>query len=555
MQMLKPILAVAIICLLPIALIAAPVPPPTPSATGPASSAGSPAPDSPLVSYLKQNQPDFLNGLVGCWSGEGSTVDSVSGNAVPANSNLLYWPGIFGKAFLFNGRDTAILLPDPEALRLSHSLSISAWLSIWSVKNFLGSEVIFRGDDRNGLDPYYLTINPASEGRAMVQFAIEQVPGPGDEPGVFLSAPIPLRQWVHVAGVLDDATGWMRLYVDGKMAAAATVRMRPFHLLDPTQRPAVAIGNTNSPAGCPEPFHGLIDELMVFNRALSPDEVLLLDGLGKTAESKLHTVDRIIYSRSEEGPPQIWSIQADGVGAAHLTHAGAPESFPAWSPDGRQALFSSQRDGTWQLYTMNEDGSDQARLSSSPADEVAPDWSADGTRIAFVSARNGKPQIYVMNADGSNVQQLTGDANGNTSPTWSPDGSRIAFVSTRDGVRQIYTMNPDGSYPARLTVDSVDHSGPVWKPDGRTIAYARRKTDTYQIWTMDVDGRNKKAVTDDEYDNRSPAWSPDGSRIAFCSNRTGRPHIYLMDADGSHITRLTTGAQGEDLPRWVRALP
>ena len=83
-----------------------------------------------------------------------------------------------------------------------------------------------------------------------------------------------MGQFVHVAATLDDATGAMTLYENGAVVAQTTTTVRPFGALDPTQEPGVGIGNSNALDNYNVPFNGLIDELSVYNRALTPSEVL-----------------------------------------------------------------------------------------------------------------------------------------------------------------------------------------------------------------------------------------------------------------------------------------
>jgi len=69
---------------------------------------------------------------------------------------------------------------------------------------------------------------------------------------------------------------------------------------------------------------------------------------------------------------------------------------------------------------MNADGTGVLQLTHDGATEGRPAWSPDGTRIAFASPKNGDSEIYVMNADGSGVVALTDHSGFDGWPAWSP---------------------------------------------------------------------------------------------------------------------------------------
>jgi beta-galactosidase len=136
---------------------------------------------------------------------------------------------------------------------------------IFPVTTTASMRILFRGDDRIGLDPYALSFANGNATFAVCnlanQFAV-------------VSAPVPLTQWTYVAGTLDDATGIMRMYINGNLAATTTTTIRPFGALDPTQKPGLGIGNVQS-ATYNEYFNGTIDEVRISDQALSGNELLV----------------------------------------------------------------------------------------------------------------------------------------------------------------------------------------------------------------------------------------------------------------------------------------
>jgi hypothetical protein len=87
-----------------------------------------------------------------------------------------------------------------------------------------------------------------------------------------VKAPVGLGVWIHGAAVLDDNTGTMSLYTNGVLAAQTNTTVRPFGELQADQSPGIGIGNVND-GGNNFPFNGEIDGIMLYDRALSAEEV------------------------------------------------------------------------------------------------------------------------------------------------------------------------------------------------------------------------------------------------------------------------------------------
>ena len=132
------------------------------------------------------------------------------------------------------------------------------------------------------------------------------------------------------------------------------------------------------------------------------------------------------------------------------------QSFPAWSPDGKNIVYiSGYRVSSSKiieaLWLVNSDGTNPRPLISNEFYNIQPAWSPDGKKIAFASSRSGNMDIWVADKDGRNVRQLTFDKSYDADPSWSSDGSKLCFTSTRSGQMEIWVMDSNGENPKQLT--------------------------------------------------------------------------------------------------------
>lgn len=208
-------------------------------------------------------------GLVAWWPGDGNATDVAGKNASKIVGGVTFAPGVVGRSFQFDGKTGGIVIPDADALKITGSLTISAWVKLASypTADRSGAQIVFRGDDRAGLDPYSLAVHHDG----LLFFAVDSGSGYAD-----VSAPILVGTFVHVAATLDNFSGRQRLFLDGHVIAERVTSVRPFRDLDAQSNPGVGIGNTQNPAHNGQPFRGIIDEVRLYSRVLPPSEIQTL---------------------------------------------------------------------------------------------------------------------------------------------------------------------------------------------------------------------------------------------------------------------------------------
>ena len=140
-----------------------------------------------------------------------------------------------------------------------------------------------------------------------------------------------------------------------------------------------------------------------------------------------------------------------GIGYHYAHRFGLPSSpegdMATQAPKTGKVAFSSNRDGNWDIWTMNPDGSNPVNLTRDTVVDLHAAWSPTGKQILFTSFREeGKePSLYLMDADGNNIRKVLDNWYSRSSATWAPDGKRIAAV--HDGVLYIITLGDKSAVP------------------------------------------------------------------------------------------------------------
>lgn len=295
-------------------------------------------------------------GLISWWNGDMNPLNRRAFDLVGGNDGALIgavqsepggyvtnaFPGRPPAAFVFgsptNLTNGKIELGDPENLRLTNAFTIEAWILPFQNTNALAQEqIFFRGDSRNCLDPYYLALEPVDAVSSNLRFHIEGDGQPACGVDLRTTGGTILRgetNWQHIVAVFEpnltrttqvdtntvtSVTNQMRLYVNGLLVASNDTGVLPLRDLDPAFSPGVSIGN-RSRQDSAEPFHGVIDELAVYGRALTSPEIAALatNRLGKAdltvpTSRGLARVDLLLNNElvhSAYGENAFWSPQS-----------------------------------------------------------------------------------------------------------------------------------------------------------------------------------------------------------------------------------------------------
>jgi eukaryotic-like serine/threonine-protein kinase len=246
----------------------------------------------------------------------------------------------------------------------------------------------------------------------------------------------------------------------------------------------------------------------------------------------------------------VWLRGRTGAGAgggaamrfSAITNLSGVEAQPALSPDGRSVAFVSNQGGQWDIYVCLVSGGPLIRITNDRNVESWPRWSPDGTQLLYTRLNeSGLTDVWVVSALGGPARRLIPNA---LSGAWSPDGRHIAYSSGN----AIWICDANGANPRAVTVSEapVIHYQPAFSHDGRSIAFVKRRAGPYgEIFVADVETGRTRALTHDGALAQSPDWSADDRSIYFSSSRAGTINIWKQPVAGGAAVPITAG-QGAD---------
>ncbi len=215
-----------------------------------------------IVLILSSTAVAALPGLVGYWTfdeGQGSTAHDISGNGLDGklNGNPKWVAGHLGSALDFDGSDDYVEVPNNPLLSLTDAITIAAWTNMRANASGEMAIVSKGGWAANDL-PYELTETPGDV--IFWQFY--------NDAGRDTCSPTspPVGEWHHIGATYDGKV--FKCYIDGKLAEEWAYAGKM-----PKNTAAMAIGRRSRGGTM---FNGMIDDVAIYDRALSLDEIQLI---------------------------------------------------------------------------------------------------------------------------------------------------------------------------------------------------------------------------------------------------------------------------------------
>ena len=336
------------------------------------------------------------SGAVGWWRAEGNNTDSLGNGRTDIAGGATFAPGFVGQAFSFAGTATGVSVGNPTAFQLQN-LTVEAWIKradTSQVSQGSPAAGIFGG----GAGSYSLSILPNGQ-LVLGKVALSNV---------YSTTTVRDTNWHHVA-VTREGTG-VSFYIDGAAAGTATYAA-VFEFGTP-----FAIGSLGTPV-LPYyyAFWGLIDEVGLYNRALSGAEIGAVYGAGAAGKkAEIIKVQADAPSAVRAGVDFITRFTVKNLGADPATNVLFDVSLPAG-------------------YTLVN------HTSSQGSDLV--DASSVKNTVALIPAGETVTLTLTGHAEAPSTLKFHGQASRNGAVPEAPDGSVEVTV---------FALGPDMGAPAGI---------------------------------------------------------------------------------------------------------
>jgi dipeptidyl aminopeptidase/acylaminoacyl peptidase len=304
----------------------------------------------------------------------------------------------------------------------------------------------------------------------------------------------------------------------------------------PDDRPLTdpkSVASASNSGARPAPIDDLYYTRSVFGAAWSPD--------GK----------QIVFTTDISGRSNLWKVRASGGWPIQLTPSDDRQYSAVWSPDGKWIVYQQDRAGNelWDLYAVPGEGGEVVNLTNTPdIREQDPHWSHEGSTIAFAYKRKEGSQYDIALLDWSTrkVHKLTNEQQPGYS--WN-----VVAWSADDKIIYANRVNPPFTDADVYRIDVADgklvnltpHQGTIrylassLSPDGGTLLLSSDGKGGYMnVALLDVASKKTTWVTDTKWEAFSGNFSPDGKTYTYMVNEDGLIDAYLADRSTNHSEKL-----------------
>ena len=300
----------------------------------------------------------------------------------------------------------------------------------------------------------------------------------------------------------------------------------------PMTDPGSIVSLTNPAAG-PVPIPQLYYTRSTFGPAWSPD--------GR----------QVVFTTNMTGRFNLWKVPAGGGWPVQLLESEDRQSGAVWSPDGKWIVFEQDFGGgeLYDLFAVPSDGGDLINLTHTPeVSERDAHWSPDGSMLAisYRPKSSSTSDVALLDWKTRKVRKLTDEQTKNREwdqSIWSADGKDLYANRANAGSTDsdVYRIDVATGKRENLT----PHQGDIVyrvssvSPDGQTLLITSNEHGGYDnVALLDVASKNRTWVTDSKWEATAGEFSPDSKGFTYTLDADGRTDIYWVDRKSGNQAKL-----------------
>jgi hypothetical protein len=278
------------------------------------------------------------SGLVAMWEAEGNANDNVGANNGFPTVGITYTNGEVGQAFVFNGSTSYISVPASPSLNIGtgDGVTIECWVmpNAFNV-NASGPIIEWDSETTDGLQLWtgtslFANVKDTSDNAHRIEYYVKYN----------------TNSFQHVALTYDKSSGLAILYYNG----LAVTNVYFGSIIPQTTYPVNIGRRTGQPIGDGDTYGGLMDELSLYNRALSSNEIAAIYNAGTAGKCQTPTPPIILTQ------PANQTMTVGGTANFSTTATGSLPLSYQWNFNGTNIVGATNTVLTLTNVQLNQTG-------------------------------------------------------------------------------------------------------------------------------------------------------------------------------------------------------